>query len=218
MSERIERWANVYSDGSLSTFWVSQPPTLPHARIAHFVEIRDGESITVNDALVREWAPMAPWPLVEEARRERDTAERERDTTIVKLKNADEACAKLQWRLEKAEAERDKWQETARLEVVNRDFYRGKLDKADARVDSLKVENATLREFLKRFEDGGMSGAEVRAAQDDAAAKFERWAAVRFFGKPWQNSATNEVHYFGRDEAIDEARRYRSHYFPAKEA
>ena len=49
MSERIERWANVYSDGSLSTFWVSPPPTLPHARIAHFVEIRDGEGIAGND-------------------------------------------------------------------------------------------------------------------------------------------------------------------------
>ena len=114
MSERIERWVNVHSDGSLGTFWDSPPPTLPHARVAHFVEIRDGEDIAVNGDTVREWSPMAPWSVVDEARRERDaaiehalTAERRLDAKINELRGLHVEVKELRERAESMEASRD---------------------------------------------------------------------------------------------------------------
>lgn len=81
---------------------------------------------------------------------------------------------------------------------------------AAAVVHARDAEIDTLRSILKQFEDGGMSGREVREAQNDAAAKFERWAAVRFH-------AVSLAQGDGDFSAIVEARKFRSHYFGAKE-
>ena len=64
-----------------------------------------------------------------------------------------------------------------------------------------------------------MSIDEVRAAKDDEAAKFERWAAVKLLAEVYVgNNADNGDYEDEIENAAIVARLIRSHYFPAKEA
>jgi len=96
----------------------------------------------------------------------------------------------LQARAEKAERERDDMAQTISrvwaalgnpsYESLGGKSISGVVADLRARAESLKVENYHMRECLAKFTDGGMSGAEVRAAKDDERARFERETARMF--------------------------------------
>ena len=192
MSERIERWANVYSDGSLGTFWDSRPPTLPHARVAHFVEIRDGEGIAGNDielnaAIERETHLAAAiesiWDLLPK--------ELSRGGEIVS--RVAHYIDSLKERAEKAEAD------VARVIKMCAD---AQAMCADAQSDAQASKKRALS---------------AESQLNDAAAKFERWTAAKLLAA----LVTRGTPHIGQKETeplLSLARQLRSHYFPAKEA
>ncbi len=155
-------------------------------------------------------AQMVPVSLLVNACKQRDEWKAKCDDTEVRLDELldtiDDFTAKnkeLTARAEKAERERDKWQ-------------------------SYKVENATLRAVLAKFEDGGMSGREVRAARDDERSRFERETAARILagynsfddGEAWAPVGTPErleVYQGYVSVASQQAALLADHYFPAKE-
>ena len=57
-------------------------------------------------------------------------------------------------------------------------------EKAEVIVRARDAEIEVLRAFLKQFEDGGMSGREVREAKADERARYERETAARLLAGP----------------------------------
>lgn len=98
--------------------------------------------------------------------------------------------------------ERDHWQEEARVQYGNRDYWRDRAEKAERERDEAKFEWASLnQEYATLFES-------VRAARDDERARFERETAARFFAAP----EFGEMHM-----AIKRAKELADHYFPKEQ-
>ena len=259
MSEpkRLEGWANVYLDKNRNEYfiglWKNRTEAELHKaedaqRIVRVTEIRDGESIAVNGEtdgppLVSGVDPasgkdgavvvtMAPWSLVDDARKDRDAAieraekaeaEIERlakdDQRYVPVKTLNEVQAMFDAehkRAEKAECERA--QMVQMLDVVREDVRgwmrraMGESDRAE-RMDQ-QLRNANIAATVAGFQ------------VDDAAAKFERETAAKLFAVEYAERRllphNTDLDKWWADRIAFIALRaaqLRSHYFPpAKEA
>lgn len=97
-----------------------------------------------------------------------------------------------------------------RLEKAERELKAAieRAEKAEVIVRARDAEIEVLRAFLKQFEDGGMSGREVREAKADERARYERETAARLLAGP---CSTIEA-------AMSKARQLADACFGAKEA
>ena len=82
-------------------------------------------------------------------------------------------------------------------------------EKAEATVRAREMEIDYLRNILKQFEDGGMSGRELREAKADERAWFERECAMRF-------RAAYLTHGDGDFSELEEARKLADHFWGTK--
>jgi len=90
-----------------------------------------------------------------------------------------------------------------------RDAAIERADTAELAVKARDAEIMALRSILKQFEDGGMSGRELREAKADERAWFERECAMRF-------RAAYLTHGDGDFSELEEARKLADHFWGTK--
>jgi len=134
-----------------------------------------------------------------------------RDAAIERAEKAEAA-------LERATRDDGGWVPVKTLNEVQAMFdaaYK-RANQAETTVAARDVEIDYLRNILKQFEDGGMSGREVREAKADERARFERETAAKMlaalWGSDWNGDADDAT-----ERILVRAAKLADHYFGAKE-
>lgn len=203
--ERLERWANMYADGSMALYKSEEHANACamsfRTRCVHLVEKRDTDEKAI-EALHAE---------ITECDTILGTC-----TGVRTSQRAQQQMDKLNAALESIEMQRaktDEWR--ARAEKLQQDLDTALKQLVDARHrrDEWRLDaehTAALNTELKARAEK----AEAEATKDEERTKFERECARAFFGKPQWNGS--QMFYLNRTEAINEALAFADHYFPAK--
>lgn len=227
MSEpkRLEGWANVYLDKNRNEYfiglWKNRTEAELHKaedaqRIVRVTEIRDGESITVNGETVR---------VFKVGDRVRHVKNAEWIGTVVEAKNCPADRAPVLWA---DEIDGTHYVLTSYLELLTptnppmapwsvvddarkeRDAAIERAEKAEAALQGAEFAHEAASKNAKGWHDRALS---AESQLNDAAAKFERWAAVRLWAADISHAPGAPM-----SRAIKSAADLRSHYFPpAKE-